>query len=117
MNQVNNILTTDFELADNPINEESYAVNLKTGKYKNISYMYGKVDIKENMDEGVATLKFNYQLIDCGSFDKLSLEKDEQFMTYIGDILAFILTENLTIGTGKIGHINTTTDAHTEPSD
>ncbi len=114
---MNNILTSDFELADNPIQGDSYAVNLKTGKYKGVSYMYGQVDIKEQLEADVATLKFNYQLIDCGNFDNKTLEEDEGFMTHIGDILTFILTENLTIGTGKIGRINSNSDTYSEPSD
>jgi hypothetical protein len=46
-------------------------------------------------EEGLsARLKFGYQIVETGEFTRYLLEKDEKFVTMLGDILTeLILTE------------------------
>ena len=43
-----------------------YGVKLKSGKWKNVIIIYGKVSIKESPETGFATLGFSYQIEDSG---------------------------------------------------
>ncbi len=65
---------------------------LRRGEYAGVVYYYTYAGINE---EGLgARLKFGYQIVNAGEFGRDYLEKDEKFVTLMGDILTeLILTE------------------------
>jgi len=107
----------DFVLLENP-NEDFYAVELKTGPYKGVRYIYGAVSIRETPELDTATMSFSYQISDNGGkFEDDELIGNIEFKNYIGDILMYVIQDSLDNKDGKIGHINADTDAYTQPSD
>jgi hypothetical protein len=62
------------------------------GEYTGIIFYYTYAGINE---EGIgARLKFGFQIVNAGEFGREHLEKDEKFVTLMGDILTeLILTE------------------------
>ena len=65
---------------------------LRKGEYAGVVYYYTYAGLNE---EGLgARLKFGYQIVQAGEFNRYLLEKDEKFVTLMGDILTeLILTE------------------------
>ena len=65
---------------------------LRKSDYAGVIYYYTYAGINE---EGMgARLKFGYQIVEAGEFGRDHLEKDDKFVTMIGDILTeLILTE------------------------
>ena len=107
----------DFVMLENP-KEDFYAIELKTGPYKGVRYIYGAVSIKETPELDTATMSFSYQISDNGSkFEDNELIENPEFKNYIGDILMYVIQDSLANKDGKIGHINTDTDSRTQPSD
>jgi hypothetical protein len=106
------VLASDFELIDNPIDKDTYAISIKQGKWAGVSVMYGQVRVAEDTASEQGILKFTYQLIDPADFNNTALESDNNFIKKLGDILSFILYENLKTGTAEIGHINPDSDTH-----
>ena len=88
-----NISDSDFTLVENP-ESDFYGVKLLTGKYKDVTVIYGKVSIKEDKE----------------------LDKSEEFNNHLGDILTYIISDSLEKKKGQIGHINTNTDTRTQSS-
>ena len=86
----NSITENDYGFVENP-ESDFYGVKLKSGKWKNVIVIYGKVSIKESVETGYATLQFSYQVEDSGSFQPDELESSEDFKNYIGDILTHII--------------------------
>lgn len=62
------------------------------GDYAGVVYHYGKVRVKEQGE--FATLEFGYTLVNPGKHDIDLLQKDEEFVTIMGDILSEILTKS-----------------------
>lgn len=91
----NDITLDDYTFADNGFNE-MWAVKLLT-KYAGVVYCYGKVTAKveEENDDGsaMASLKFQYQILEPGDHDQEELESDADFNNYIGDVLNHILQD------------------------
>ena len=115
--EMSGISDHDFVLLENP-NEDFYAVELKTGLYKGVRYIYGAVSIKETPELNTATMSFSYQISDNGgTFEDDELIGNPEFKNYIGDILMYVIQDSLDNKEAKIGHINTDTDAHTKSSD
>jgi hypothetical protein len=105
----NEITLDDYTFADNGFNEQ-WAVKLKT-KYEGVVYCYGKVtakiqEIADNGD-GMASLKFQYQILDPGNHDQEKLEADNDFNNYIGDVLNHILQDAFENDKYRIGDDNT----------
>ena len=85
-----NITENDYGFVENP-ESNFYGVRLKSGKWKDVIIIYGKVSIKESPETGFATLGFSYQIEDSGKFQPDQLEKNEDFKNHLGDILTHII--------------------------
>lgn len=109
---MHNITEKDFIFIENE-SVDFYAIELKTGKWSGVSYIYGKVSIKETPELDTATLQFSYTVRDSGKFEEDDLINDINFKNYIGDILQYVISDSLDNREGKIGHINTDTDTRT----
>jgi len=112
----NNITEQDFAYLEKP-DVDFYALELKTGKWAGVSYIYGKVSIKETPELDTATLQFNYTIEDSGQFEHDDLINSIEFKNHLGDILQFVIKDSLDYKEAKIGHINTDTNTRTITSD
>ena len=75
-------------------NEDFASIMIKDGKFKDVIYNYGKVSIPEedNLNEdGTLPFRFEYNIIDNVGIPRE--EFDEEFFTFIGDILVDIIKE------------------------
>lgn len=68
-------------------------VELLLDKYKGVVYHYGKARVVE--DEGVARLQFGYTLVYSNEHDIDELNNDEELFNIMGEILTYILTEQV----------------------
>ena len=75
--------------------DDATSVNIKflTGPYKDTTFKYGKVKIKEEPDG--AHLLFAYDVLESTVMKPNKLEKDDTFKNYIGDLLVEIMTSNM----------------------
>ena len=75
--------------------DEETVVNIKflTGPYKDTTFKYGKVKIKEEPDG--AHLLFAYDVLESPVMKPNKLEKDISFKNYLGDLLVEIMTSNM----------------------
>jgi hypothetical protein len=74
--------------------EDFASIMIKDGKFKDVIYNYGKVSIPEedNLNEdGTLPFCFEYNIIDNVGIPRE--EFDEEFFTFIGDILVDIINE------------------------
>lgn len=109
----NTITGDDYTFADNGFNE-MWAVQLKT-KWEGVVYCYGKVTAQVQDEEtGMANLSFQYQILDPGEYIKETLESDEDFNNYIGDVLSHIIQDAFDNDKYRIGDGDT--DNSTEES-
>lgn len=99
-----------------------YGIELLSGKWKGVSYIYGKVKVNESPELGTATLEFTYQVVNSKAFEEDDLINDITFKNYLGGILQHIITDSLdkseknnkpVIG---IANNESNTDTHTKPS-
>ena len=67
-------------------------VGIKTGKFAGVLYHYGKARINEEGE--LARLQFSYTIISSPTIPIDDLIIDEEFHTFIGDILTDILMSN-----------------------
>ena len=72
-------------------NSDITGIQIIKGEYAGVVYHYGKVRVKEQGEMGV--LEFGYTLVNPGKHDIDLLQKDEGFVTIMGDILTEILTK------------------------
>lgn len=64
-------------------------IEILIGPYSGVVYYYTNANVVE---EGyMARLKFGYMIVNSGKHDRLSLEKDENFVIMMGDILSEII--------------------------
>ena len=85
-----NITENDYGFVENP-ESDLYGIKIKSGQWKNVIVVYGKVTIKESVETGIATLGFTYQVMDSSTWQIDELEKDENFKNYLGDLLSHII--------------------------
>ena len=88
MNEV--ITTNDYKFIESN-QEDWYAVELLTGKWKGVKYIYGKVTVKESPETGLATLGFTWNPIDTNGFEDDDLLNDINFKNYLGGVLQNIV--------------------------
>jgi len=86
----NTISESDYSFVENP-ESDLYGVKLQSGEWQNVIIVYGKVSIKENVESGLATLGFSYQIQDTATFQKDQLEDNKEFKNYLGDVLSHII--------------------------
>ena len=75
-------------------NEDFASVMIKDGKFKDVIYNYGKVSIpkEDNVNEdGTLPFRFEYTIVDNVGIPRE--EFDEEFFTFIGDILVDIISD------------------------
>lgn len=106
----NNITEASYSLVENP-GKEFYGVRFNEN-YKDVVIIYGSVSLKENIDSGDATLKFNYVVEDNANYKEGLLEHNQAFNNYCGDVLKHILTTSLNERTAKIGKDESTEYTH-----
>jgi len=111
-----NITNKDYTLVENDSGElaDFYGIRLKTGKWKNVIFVYGKVSVKEDQTNDTATLSFTYTIQDPVDHDIDKLQSDPDFNNYLGALLQHIISENLENKEAQIGFKTSTTDTHTE---
>jgi hypothetical protein len=113
----NNITSDDYNFADNGVND-LWAVKLKN-KYKGVVYHYGKVSAKidDVFDDGdgLASLSFQYELLDKGEYDEDELLTDD-FKNYIGDVLSHIIQDAFENDKYRIGEDDNTNNNIEESS-
>lgn len=95
--------------------EDFYGVELKTGKWQGVQFIYGSVSIKETPELDTATMSFTYTITDSCDFEHDELIADIEFKNHLGDILSYVMYDSLNNGKAQIGHIDTNTDSRTEP--
>ena len=84
----------DYVMVEKP-SSEFYSIKLLTGNWKGVIYTYGTVSIKEDKENDVAILEFQFKIDECPEgIESDSLMTNEPFMNYIGDILSSILEQN-----------------------
>jgi len=74
--------------------EDFASIMIKDGKFKDVIYNYGKVSIPEedNLNEdGTLPFRFEYTILDNVGIPRENF--DEEFFTFIGDILVDIIDE------------------------
>lgn len=71
----------------------SVDISLISGEFAGVVYSYGKVSFDEDKENGEGYLVFDYELVDSNGFE--SLETNESFKNFIGDILIGIVSKNL----------------------
>ncbi len=109
-----NISLEDYSFVDNNVNE-MWAIRLND-KWPGLVYCYGKVTaqlLEDNSDQ--ASLKFQYQIIDEGDYDKDELAKDPNFNDYLGDVLSHIIQDAFDNEKYRIGN-DDSNDSAKEPS-
>ena len=84
---------TDYIFVDDPTNDKSYCIRLVRGAYADTTYRYTNIKISEDAKKEVCTLSYTYHIISTSQArDKKTLQDDSSFKTYIGDVLADILS-------------------------
>ena len=74
--------------------EDFASIMIKDGKFKDVIYNYGKVSIpkEDNLNEdGTLPFRFEYTIVDNVGIPRE--EFNEEFFTFIGDILVDIINE------------------------
>ena len=74
--------------------EDFASIMIKDGKFKDVIYNYGKVSIPEedNLNEdGTLPFRFEYTIVDNVGIPRE--EFNEEFFTFIGDILVDIISD------------------------
>lgn len=86
-----------YTLIEHKNAEEQWAVMLSEGKYEGLIYKYGKIDFHESDDQEVASLSFEYDVLEPIDIDveNLTGEDYEEFKTMIGDILVELIEASI----------------------
>ncbi len=75
-----------------PDNGDTVPIEVLTGPYKNVIFRYVRIGVSEK-ENGEAVLRFQYELLDMGSYTETSLRSDQRFTDHIGIILNHLLLE------------------------
>lgn len=76
------------------IDENNAYVKIISGEYLGTKYMYGKVSAHEDKDTKEGFLDFSFDIVET-DLNKEMLEKDENFIKVVGDILVNVITEQM----------------------
>ena len=72
--------------------EDQTSILIKSGRFENVIYNYGKVSIPQDKDlneNGTMPFRFEYNILDNAGIPRE--EFDDEFFTLIGDILVDII--------------------------
>jgi len=86
------ILGTDFRFS-NVYNTDTTAIQLLTEAYKDVIFRFTNVGIRENPEDGNATLRFSYEILSSGKFKEELLRKDKYFEQHLGLILNTLIID------------------------
>jgi hypothetical protein len=75
-----------------PDNGDTVPIEVLTGPYKNVIFRYVRIGVSEK-ENGEAVLRFQYELLDVGSYTETTLRSDYRFTEHIGTILNHFLLE------------------------
>lgn len=64
-------------------------IKLLKGKYRDITYYYGVVKIQEQGE--LATVNFEFKVLESTIYTEEQLQKDTEFVTLLGEILTEII--------------------------
>lgn len=93
MSKIN--LDTDITFCER-LDSDVTAIKIKTGKYKDVVFTYGKISVNENKELDTCTLKYDYQVQDpIPENVNEDIDKDKEFQNYIGDILMTLIDEKV----------------------
>ena len=68
------------------------SIEITSGPYSGVIYSYGKV--KLDQESVIPQLKFSFMVMNSGNFELEALEKDQDFVKIMDDILTEIIIEN-----------------------
>lgn len=83
----------DYSYVYPTTDDTSVHIKVLTGDFKDTIFKYGKVNFKEEGDDGY--LQFDYNVIQCTTMKPKKLEKNEDFKNYIGNLLVEIISNRL----------------------
>jgi hypothetical protein len=72
---------------------ETVRIKILSGEYADVVYKYGGVKFEEKNDE--CHLLFNYTVLESPKIKPKQLENNENFKTFIGNLLVEFLSSNL----------------------
>jgi hypothetical protein len=104
----------DFKFRDDMFNKntkDTIPIEILTGPYKNVIMKFTTVGIKEQ-DDGMAVLRFQYDLLEMGDHTETQLRKDTRFEQHLGLLLNHLILESAEYEYNESGKDNLT-----EPSD
>ena len=68
--------------------EDAWCVKIRVGEYADVVYKYNHVRVIEpDTQDGYATLKYNYEVLNHAELPEEKFAKNSAFETLIGDIL------------------------------
>jgi hypothetical protein len=106
------ITVDDYTFAESQV-DDHWAVRLLT-EYPGVTYMYGKVQVKEHPD-GTASIDFKYKILDSADFDADELEQSDDFRNRIGNVMQHIIEDAADNGKMKLNdRSKSTTNNNTE---
>lgn len=113
-------LVDDVEFGESPT--AVYSVKIKDKKYKDVTVSFGKIGLNVEEPGETAKLSFKYQVEDPAKFDRKDLENNEDFNTYLGDLLSHIIqtafdTGNYSVGDSPVKSSEDTIDVNTTTND
>ena len=94
----------DYSYVYPTTDDTSVHIKLLTGDFKDTIFKYGKVNFKEENDEGY--LQFDYDVIQSSVMKPKKLEKNEDFKNFIGNLLVEIISNRLMENVDESGTTN-----------
>ncbi len=76
---------------------ELYAIKIKEGRFKNVIFTYGKVNLNEDKENGQLGINFNFIVNEPNNrYSREDLNDSVKFKNYISEILKYVLEEEFT---------------------
>jgi hypothetical protein len=108
------IEATDFRFRDDLASkQDTVPIEILIAPYKGVILRYNQVNVKE-MDNGTATLRFAYDLIETADHTQVSLRKDQRFEQHLGILLNHLILESLEAAEANV---NADRENYSEESD
>ena len=85
-------------------NEAIYTIQIKQEPWVDIVVQYGKIGLAVSEDGSSAKLSFKYSINSCpDNLNKQELEQSQEFQTFLGDLLSYIIQSAFDSGNYKVG--------------
>ena len=92
MIQTQNLEGRDYKLVYKN-DSNLYSIQILSGKYKDVIFTYGKVNVKEDKENDQCKISFDWKLEEKPEEITEDLNASSNFQNYIGDILRDTLIE------------------------